>query len=110
MDVLVHLCDREGFGLALAEAGAAGVPVVAFGTAGAAEVVQNGRTGLLVPDPSDIDGLADRVLDLLANDDARRALGEAARLRVVQRFSQEAFVAAFCRLFRDVAGARGGRR
>lgn len=110
MDVLVHLCEREGFGLALVEAGASEVPVVAFDAAGAAEVVADGLTGRLVQDPNDVAGMADRVIELLDAPATRSALGAAARTRVRERFSEASFVAAFCRLFRSLAAEHPARR
>jgi glycosyltransferase involved in cell wall biosynthesis len=106
MDVLVHFCDREGFGLSLAEAGAAEVPVVAFDAAAVAEIVEDRVTGLLVPDPQDFAAMAARVVDLLADPDRRRALGTQARQRVQARFSEAAFVGAFADLLRQCIADR----
>jgi len=103
-DVVAHLCDIEGFGLVLAEAMAAGVPVVAFGTAGPAELVDEGVTGYLVTDPRDVDGLASRVAALLADPDARRSMAVDARAAVLERFSRDRFVAEFEALFASLAG------
>jgi glycosyltransferase involved in cell wall biosynthesis len=52
-----------------------GKPVVATTVGGLPEMVDNGRTGLLVP-PRDVNGLADAVVRLMQNDEMRRAFGE----------------------------------
>jgi L-malate glycosyltransferase len=49
MDVLWMPSQVEGFGLVVIEAMASGVPVIAFGAGGVAEIVEQGETGLLVP-------------------------------------------------------------
>src|SRR5207248_9711210 len=62
---------QEGFGLAVAEAMAGGLPVVASAVDGLVEVLDGGRAGVLVP-PDDPQALADAVVTLL-NDPARAA-------------------------------------
>lgn len=75
----------EGFGLAVAEAMAAGVAVIAGSGSASDEVV--GDAGVLVP-PRDADALADAVASLLADDARRSALAAAGRARVA-RFTWE---------------------
>lgn len=86
---LVVLASRwEGLPLVLAEAAAAGRPVVATDVGGVAEVVDNGRTGLLVP-PGDPVALAKSLLCLLGDADARARMGLAARERARRMFRVE---------------------
>lgn len=91
LDALIHLPRDEAFGLALAEAMAAGLPTVATDIGGCREVVREGVTGLLVP-PSDAPALT-RALEWLldpAQGAARRAaFGEAGRRAVAENFSRE---------------------
>lgn len=88
-DMLAHLPTDESFGLALAEAMAAGLPTIATSIGGCREVVQNGKTGLLVT-LGDSDGLTAALLSLLAGERAaeRRArFGAAGRARAEAEFS-----------------------
>lgn len=72
---------QEGFGLVFAEAMAAGLPIVACRAAAVPEVVEDGRTGLLVS-PKNPEELA-RAMERVLTDDAVRAeLGAAGRRRV----------------------------
>jgi glycosyltransferase involved in cell wall biosynthesis len=76
---------HEPFGMPPVEAMAAGLPVVA-GRAGALpETVDHGRTGLLVERGS-VEALAEALDSLLADPQRRRAMGEAGRARVQERF------------------------
>ena len=82
----------EGLCLAVIEAQAAGVPVVATPVGGIRETVVDGKTGYLVP-PLDVDALAERISWCLEHpDDAHRVAGEA-RARVLDRFSVDRMVA-----------------
>ncbi|MCW8130773.1 MAG: glycosyltransferase family 4 protein [Planctomycetota bacterium] len=85
-DVLVSPSDREPFGRVLAEAGAAGVPVVSTHSGAKAEVIRDGETGLLVP-PGDAPAIAQACLTLLTDDERRARLGTNAIVRVSELFN-----------------------
>jgi len=68
----------EAFGLVVLEGMAAGKPVIATRCGGAAEIIADGVTGILVP-PGQPAVLADRLVELLADRERREALGAAAR-------------------------------
>lgn len=91
-DIYVWPGCGEAYGLAYLEAQAAGLPVVGQDTAGVPEVVLGGETGFLTP-PDDIDAFATAIARLLANDDERIAMGEAARRFVSERRSLDAAAA-----------------
>lgn len=84
--VNVETGDEEGLPVAILEAMAHGVPVVATRHAGIPEAVEDGVSGLLV-DEEDIDGMADRIRLLASDADLRDRLGAAARDRVLSHFT-----------------------
>ncbi|RRJ96471.1 glycosyltransferase [Opitutaceae bacterium TAV4] len=77
--------DSEGLPTVLLETQAAGVPPVAFDTAGVREAIDNGKTGLLVP-PGDVPAMADAIVTLLRNESRRIAMSEAARQHIRTHF------------------------
>lgn len=84
LDVLVHPGRHETFCQVVQEAMASGVPVVAVDSGGPRELVDHGRTGLLVP-PGDPLALRDAVQELAAAPRRRRAMGVTARAAVEPR-------------------------
>lgn len=105
-DIFVMPSRTEGLPMALIEAMAAGLPVVASGVGGIPEVVEHGVHGLLV-DPDDPVALAE-ALSILGGDPSLRArMGSAGRNRVRARFSGEAMVD---RYERKLVGSRPNRR
>ncbi len=88
-DMLVWPAVREAFGMALLEAQAAGLPVVAGNTDGVPAVVADGETGLL-PAPGDTRAFAAAVNTLLDDPARREAMGQAARARVLRHHSLDA--------------------
>jgi len=92
-DIYAQPSRAEGFGLAVVEAMAAGLPVVATDVGGLAEVVENGVSGWLVA-AGDSRAMAARLVELVADADARRRMGDAGRARAVSEFSPEREAAA----------------
>jgi glycosyltransferase involved in cell wall biosynthesis len=78
----------ELLGLTAIEAMASATPVVASRIGGLAEVVVDGETGYLV-DPGDVRALHDRLAELLADPARAHRMGDAARARVLERFTWE---------------------
>jgi glycosyltransferase involved in cell wall biosynthesis len=85
-DLLVHPARWEGFGLAMLEAMLAARPVVAARAGSAPELVEDGRTGMLVP-VDDVDALAGAVSGLLADPPRAALLGRAGLERARREFS-----------------------
>ena len=82
--------EQEGFGIVFLEAAACGVPQIAGDSGGAAEAVADGETGVVVRRPGDDAEVARALAALLHDPERRRAMGEAARRRAVERFSYDA--------------------
>jgi UDP-glucose:(heptosyl)LPS alpha-1,3-glucosyltransferase len=79
-DLFVLPTIYDPFSNACLEALACGLPVVTTAGNGAAEVLEEGRSGAVLPDPRDVEGLADRITEFLRLDrrDERRAAARAA--------------------------------
>jgi glycosyltransferase involved in cell wall biosynthesis len=88
-----------GLSMAL-EAMAAGKPVIATNVPSLREIIDDGRTGFLIP-PGDKVALARRTCELLRNSDLARNMGEAARTHV-QGFSAKRFVERNMVLYREL--------
>jgi glycosyltransferase involved in cell wall biosynthesis len=104
-DVFVMPSLAEGLGIAALEAMAAGLPVVASAVGGLREVVEDGRTGWLVP-PSDPAALAERLRILLIDHRRRRAMGAAGLARVREHFSMGRMIADISQIYDDVLKPR----
>ena len=78
--------DAEGTPVVILEAQAAGLPVVATRHAGIADAVVHGKTGYLIEE-RDVNGMAERMLELVGNPALCRALGESARQHIRDNYS-----------------------
>jgi len=99
LDLFVSASRSEGFGLAIIEAMASGVPVVATRSAGAREIIEDGETGRLVP-IGDAHALAEAILCLLDDREERERLRQRALETVRQQFSLERMVEETERVYR----------
>ena len=86
LDVFVSASETESFGLAIVEAMAAGCAVVATATEGAKEVIQDQKTGLLVP-IGDVERIAESVINLLSNAELRESIATESVKSAAQKFS-----------------------
>jgi glycosyltransferase involved in cell wall biosynthesis len=78
----------EPLGKGLIEAMACSKPVIASKIGGPTEIIQNGINGVLVP-PGDAQALAEKILLLENDENARRRMGERARETILERFSSQ---------------------
>ncbi|HKP37488.1 MAG TPA: glycosyltransferase family 4 protein [Pyrinomonadaceae bacterium] len=104
LDVFVSASRSEAFGLAIAEAMASGVPVVATRTPGAEEVIEHDRTGLLVP-IGDFTKLAQALGGLLSDSRQREILAENARRDVAEKFSLDRMISETENIYREISGS-----
>lgn len=109
-DLVVLPSLGEAFPTVLLEAAAAGRPVVATEVGGVPEVVESGRTGVLVP-PDDGPELRRALVGILRDEDRARRFGRQARSLAQERFGIDRQVEQTLELWREVEGggeARGG--
>jgi glycosyltransferase involved in cell wall biosynthesis len=100
--VLPSRTESESFGMTLIEAMACGRPVVGSAVGGIPSVVEDGRTGVLVP-PGDAAALAGACKRLLADDDLCAELGSNGRRRAEATYAWPALVATYLDLFRSLS-------
>ncbi|MCE4553146.1 glycosyltransferase [Roseateles cellulosilyticus] len=102
LDVVVSTSHSEAMPLALMEAMACGLPVVATRVGGVPDLVQDGHTGWLAA-PGDFHGTGQHCATLLADEALRRRMGRHARERVVARFDLGACVDGMAQLIERLA-------
>ncbi len=101
IDLLVHPAMREGLGVSLLQAQAAGVPVAAFRAGGIPEIIVDWITGVLLT-PGNSSELGDTVIRLLLNHEQRRAYGAAAREQIAGKFSIDRMVEGNLAVYREL--------
>jgi glycosyltransferase involved in cell wall biosynthesis len=102
-DVFVRPSLTEGMPLAVLEAMACGLPVVATAVGGTGEVVRHLHNGLLVA-PCDVTGLAKALIDVATNEALRERLGRNARLSVEDDYSWQRVVECNLDVYDEVLG------
>jgi len=105
-DLVVFPSHLEGLCTSAMDAMACGRGVVATDAGGLPEVVTSGETGVIVParDPA---ALAEAIVKLLGDDGLRRAMGEAGRARVADRFTAERMVEGNLAIYGELLGDGG---
>ena len=107
-DLFVLSSDWEGLSMALLEAMAARLPVVATRTGGTPDLVVPDVTGCLVP-PGKADTLAAEIGRLLENADLRREMGRAGARRVAEGFSADQMIDRTVHLYDELLAAKDQR-
>ncbi len=103
MDVFVLSSIAEGISNTILEAMASGLPVVATKAGGNEELVDDGKTGLVVP-ISDDRALAGALLQYLIHPEKGREHGENGRAKAVERFSLTSMVESYEKVYLSVGG------
>jgi glycosyltransferase involved in cell wall biosynthesis len=104
LDIMVSASRREGLPIAILEGMASRLPLVATAVGEVPTVIQDGRTGVLVP-AEDPELLAAAIIELLRDPAKRERLGSAARQLVEDEFSAERMTADYLRVYEDAIAA-----
>jgi len=100
-DVFVLPSRSEGISNALLEAMAHGVPSIATDIPGNRDLIEDGRTGLLVP-PDDAKALSEALLRLAGDRSLRETLGRAGRRLVEERFDLRIVAGKYAEMYRGL--------
>lgn len=98
---------REGMPRAILEAAACGRPQVVTGVPGAKHFIRNNRDGLIVS-PEDPEKLADALVKLATDLNLRRQMGESARQRIFEGFTEKHVSEKVSVIYQDLLNASGG--
>jgi len=90
---------REGFGNAVIEAAACGIPSIGTKIYGLIDAVIDGQTGIII-EPKDYEALTNSIRELIKNDKLRKTMGEAARLRAHKSFSNDFITKEIIKLYK----------
>jgi glycosyltransferase involved in cell wall biosynthesis len=93
--------EAETFSMAMLEAMAMGVPVLATRVGGSCEAIEDGVSGVLVS-PGDVCELAEKMSSLLENQSRLKDMGQQANKTVVERFSYQKMIATSSRLLMSI--------
>ncbi|MGI6657059.1 MAG: glycosyltransferase [Desulfobulbus sp.] len=104
-DLVAFSSLSEGIPVAMLEAMAAGVPVVATRVGGIPEAIRDGVDGLLVPS-GNAQALADAILRYVGDAALRRQIGSSGRQRVASLYSREAICSRYETIFRELLSER----
>jgi glycosyltransferase involved in cell wall biosynthesis len=100
-DAYLNTSLYEGFSMSIAEAMAAGLPVVATRVGGTPELVEPGRTGQLV-EAGDVDAVARAVIELAASPERARQLGRQARSHAEASLGIDTMIGRYDALYQSV--------
>ncbi len=107
-DIVLHPTEMDAFPTSLLEAAAAGLPAVATAVGGIPEIVEDGRTGLLLGAPT-ADAVEQALRRLLGQPALRAELGAAARQRFASEFSAESWALRLRDVYEQCLRFSGGR-
>jgi len=102
--VVVQKSLEEGFGLTVAEAMWKGRPVVGSAVGGIQDQLEDGRSGLLVADPRDLEAFGDALVRIFSDPALASRLGEAAHLRARTQFLGSRHLLQYAELFSLLLG------
>lgn len=100
-DIYLHAARAETFGLAIVEAQACGLPVIATATGGIPEIVFDGITGLLTEQENPLD-MANKIIQLLEDHDLRDTMAIAALNNVHQKYGLDNMIDCYLDFYQEI--------
>jgi len=102
-DLFILPSETESFGMAALEALASEVPVIATRAGGLPEVVIDGEVGYLLP-VGDVEGMAERAIEILSDDVLRKKMGAAGREMAREKFDINRVIPTYVQFYEKVLG------
>lgn len=100
-DLFVLPSSKEGFPYAILEAMSAGLPIVATAVGAIPEMIENKKSGLIVP-PKNPGALGSAIIELINNSDLRAGLGQTSETEFKQKFSKNRMLADTQKLYSEI--------
>jgi len=100
-NIYVHPSLSESFTVAVLEAMAAGLPVIAFNIPNLNEIVTHNKVGLLAV-PHDINDLANKIRTLIENEELRKKFGQNARKKVLETYDWNVISQRYITIYRNI--------
>lgn len=107
--VVLPSSEREGLGISLIEAMAAGKPVIGTDIGGIPEVIENGKNGFLVP-PKNFQALAEAIISILENTDKGEGMGAQGKETAGKKFSGKVMIKNIENLYQDLIYEKSKKR
>ena len=105
LDVVIHPALKEGLGVALIQAAAAGVPIIATRVGGIPEIVRDKFNGLLI-NPESTEAIVSAVKELLSEPETAQRLGENGKKLVTREFSTNSMVQGNIRVYQELMSSK----
>jgi UDP-glucose:(heptosyl)LPS alpha-1,3-glucosyltransferase len=106
-DLYIMLSKFDTFGMVVLEAMAAGIPVMISSHVGAKDLVQEGKNGFVIDNPSDYDYITSR-LEILLNKNYRRSMSASA-LQTASQNTWDSVAAKYQIIYNDILAAKNGK-
>ena len=100
LDIYVAVSLQESFGVAILEASACSKPVIVSNVGGLPEIVENGKTGIIV-EKENSEQLSDALITLINNPDLRITMGKNGRMKVLNEYNWESSVKKMLLVYND---------
>lgn len=100
--IYVMASHYEGFGMVLVEASSYALPCIAFDIAtGPSDIIEDSKSGYLVQD-NDLQGFANKLIELMNDENKRKVMGECAKQTVKERLNKESIIPLWEEVFKNI--------